>query len=298
MRKADDSFKLKRGRAVLALLGDLGMLSTRSIGEFLLYGDRDTRLRETLGRLERRNLIRRAGRGAGAGREFHFQLRQDRRTLETVAEILGRKPEDFRQGNRRSCDAAHEDVCGRVHEFLRRRYPNSRVFRSWQYLREEKLEAFSFQSSEKMFLWPDLVFMPRACDFTPSPLERESDIFIAIEIENHLKSRARLVEKYLRLGNYSSCDGVLYLLPHVHWENTLREIYTTKALPDLYRIGHYGQTFLATGFYDDVQTDIGELPITPRLSAQNFHQWCAKLVATRFEDRRDPVTSHPGGGPG
>ncbi|MBS1982825.1 MAG: hypothetical protein JST16_01530, partial [Bdellovibrionales bacterium] len=158
--------------------------------------------------------------------------------------------------------------------------------------------TFGFQSSEKMFLWPDLVFMPLACDFTRSPLEREPDIFIAIEIENHLKSRARLVEKYLRLGNYSLCDGVLYLLPRVHWESTLREIYTAKALPDLYRIGHYGQTFLATGFYDDVQTDIGELPVTPRLSAQNFHQWCAKLIATRFEDRRDPVTSHPGAGPG
>lgn len=298
MPRVDDNFKLKRGRAVLGLLADLGMLSTRSLGEFLEYGHRDARLRETLTRLERRSLIRRAGRGAGAGREFHFQLRQDRRALETVAGILARKPEDIRQGNRRSCDAAHEDVCGRVHEFLRRRYPSSRVFRSWQYLKEEKLKTFGFQKSEKMYLWPDLVFMPVACDFTQLPVEPSLEVFIAIEIENHLKSRARLVEKYLRLGNYSLCDAVLYLLPRVHWEDTLREIYTAKALPEIYRIGHYGQTFLATGFYDDMHKDIGALPMAPRFSAQNFHEWCAKLVSTRFEDRRDFVPSHPGAGSG
>ncbi len=287
MVRHDDAHKIRKGREVLRLLADLGMLSTRTITQFLEYGPRDLKLRQTMRRLVRRNLVRQSGRGAGAGRELHFQLAQNEQALETSSRLLGVSVDALWQGNRRASDAHHEDECGRFHHFLRTHYPNSKVYRPWQYLRDESLANISFQKSESVHLWPDLMFVANPLDLGTSTAAHSQEIYIAVEIENLIKSRARFVEKALGIGNYSAFDAVLYLLPRVHWEPTLYEMYSASAVPEMFRVQHYAKTFLATGFYGDANKDVGQLPILHQDTINTFHDWCSYLSKTALKNRRN-----------
>lgn len=235
------------GLKILDALREYGILSIRSLSEILDYRDA-VELRERVLRLEHAHYLRRRIYHLRGQTSIAFQINQDRRAREKVAELLGGNIEGLRQRALRGADFMHEDFISRVQFRLRNAFKLAHCIRDWRYWESSEARKLLPKGFDDLSLLPDLTLALSVEDegaaTTTSPRRLA---WIGVEIERTEKSRARLRQKLKFYAARSAFDGVLYLSPTNELLDIQRRIFSQEVVGATTRIAHYPEGFLAQG---------------------------------------------------
>lgn len=229
--------QLRTGREILLALKSYGVLSERSL-RHVLNEPSVGKIHQAILRLIDLELIQRIHYKFenNHGSYYYFASGIANRLL--VAKMLGGDADSLKLECIRHAELPHEQRCARLQHDLKQMFPNATIYRDYQLDRSKVSELVFPATAIEKRLYPDILL------HNIDESRKYGEAFIAFEVEESLKSRARLLDKLHRYSTESLLSGVVYLSTKDQIGSTIYDVFRNKVLERNLRIKHYGNNFL------------------------------------------------------
>lgn len=259
------------------MLGAIHKLGPSTISMIQIFtGIEKENLRHAIGILRRKGLVDML---SGDQNTFFYQLNQSFAARNASAAKLKMAPDDLKKPLLRRQDRYHNQWCEYWSWMLRSAFPNAKVVRDYDLGSDEVARNILMLDAFDADLLPDFLVM--------LPINDNSNVTIAFEIERTRKSEKRLIKKFRRYMEETRLDGVVYVCDSGRLAETLRAIYETKLVDKAERIHNYVHNFLL--FSDSFSA--GSRPLETFFNVNgdpvSLFDWCNTLCTSTRTKRRE-----------
>lgn len=226
------------------------------------------------------HLISRSDTGQSHNSRNFYEITPFKHKRDEISKLLDKDVSTYYRAIVRKEQLKHSEDCALWMNRFSHLFPKATILNEYQLAKNPIAARKLLSGAADLELRPDLLILePRA--------NGNGYVGVAVEVEYHLKSETRVVQKLKRFANKTLLDGVLYVSQMSAILEKVRLIYESKVLQRAMRINQYGRNFYL--FTEENVSTQNTEPKTYNSSLEtiSLSKWLRHLSQTETLLRRD-----------